>query len=104
MIKEKWENTFFKLEEFTNQLEKAKSHSAIQEFKPLWRIMKSIQLKFVPDLNEELAVKLERIIKTMDIRDVSASAFSEVEATNLLQNFSNTCSIDPDMFGQPNKT
>lgn len=99
MIKEIWVETFYKLEDFTDRLEKAKSHSAIQEFKPLWRIMKSIQLKHVPDVPDELAVKLERIVNGMDIRDVAASAFSEVEATEILQNFSNTCSIDPDSFG-----
>lgn len=81
------------------ELEKVKSHSALQGFKPLWRIMKSIQLKYLPTPPEDVAVRLGRMLDILEIRDVEQSAFSEEEAVKLLTSFGITCSIDPDSFG-----
>lgn len=98
MIKAIWAETFEKLEGFTIELEKAKSTVALVEFKPLWRIMKSIQLRHVPDLAEAQMRKLDKLVQRMEIREVEPSSFTEAEAVGLLQRFCTTCSINPDLM------
>lgn len=93
-----WMETFEKLDSFTNELEKAKSHSALQEFKPLWRIMKSIQLRYLKDIPEVTAKQLAKRMESLGIRDVAPSSFTEAECEKLLSRFNYTCSIDPDSF------
>ncbi|MCY1290576.1 hypothetical protein D9M70_397300 [compost metagenome] len=98
MLNEKWMQTFDQLESFTAELERAKSHQAIQEFKSLWRIMKSIQMKFIPDLSEEYVRKLEHMVVRLDIKDVTPTAYTLEETIEVLYGFYTTCSIDPDLF------
>jgi len=98
MIANLWHETFSQLEEFTKELEKVKSHVALVEIKPIWRILKSIQLKYVPDLNNEVVDRLNKMVQRLDIREVAPSAFSEPEVRTLLTRFKESCGIDPDMF------
>lgn len=98
MLNEKWIETFDKLERFTNELEKAKSYPALQEFKSLWRIMKSVQMKYIVDLPEEYVRKLDAMVSRLDIKEVNPSSFSVQEAVKVLESFGVTCSVDPDLF------
>jgi len=99
MIDQIWKGTFTKLERFTLELEKEKSYVALQDMKPLWRIMKSIQLKYLPTLPEDLTPRLDKMIDRLEIRDVSASAWDEKTAISLMHNLSLSCSIDPVSLG-----
>lgn len=98
MLNEKWIETFDKLESFTNELEKATSYPALQEFKSLWRIMKSVQLKHTVDLPEAYVQKLDFMVNRLDIREVGPSSFTVQEAVKVLESFCVTCSVDPDLF------
>lgn len=99
MIEHIWKGTFNRLEQFTHELEKEKSYVALQEMKPLWRIMKSIQLKYLPTLPEDIALRLDKMIDRLELRDIAASAWDEKTATALMNNLSLSCSIDPVSLG-----
>lgn len=99
MIEQVWYDTFTKLEQFTHELEKAKSHVALSELKPIWRIMKSIQLRYVPIVKECVDVRLEQNLARLEIRDVSASAWTADGAIRLMRNLNMSCSIDPVSLG-----
>lgn len=98
MIEQIWTATFQQLDKFTQELEKVKSHAALQQVKPIWRILKSVQLKYVPALTPEVQHRLDQIMTRLDIRDVEPSAFAVAEVSSLLERFSTSCTIDPDSF------
>lgn len=98
MLEKIWYDTFDKLEKFTHELEKEKSYVAVYELKPLWRVMKSIQLRFIPNLEEKVAQRQNAAIERLDIRDVAPSAFTEAAALSFIKNLGLSCSIDPTKF------
>lgn len=98
MIEEIWYETFQELDSFTQELEKVKSYAALEQVKPIWRILKSVQLKYVPMLKPEVQKRLEQITQRLSIREVAPSAFTTDEAVSLLGRFALSCSIDPDHF------
>lgn len=100
MIEQVWYDTFTKLEQFTHELEKLKSHVALSELKPLWRVMKSIQLRYVEVVTEETAKRLAQVIARLEIRDVAASAWSVESATKFMRNIHTSCSLDPTLLGE----
>lgn len=89
-----WGITFRHLETFTQDLERVKSFSALQGVKPLWRILKSIQLRYVPTLQADVDLALVRTLSRLDIRDVSPSDFTELEAIDIMMRFGSTCALD----------
>jgi hypothetical protein len=91
MIKQLFNDTFDEMEGFTQDLEKEKSVTALIEMKSLWRIMKSVQIKYVKDLDEERLIRLDRIVARLEIKDVVATAFSEHEVVGILTGFKDTC-------------
>lgn len=98
MLNIKWMETFDNLERFTNDLERAKSHRAVNEFKSLWRIMKSIQLKHVTDITEEYSRKLDAMVERLDIKDVTPTTYTLVESIEILFGFYSTCTVDPELL------
>lgn len=101
MIDKTWHNTFLQLERVTLELEKTKSYLGLSEFKPLWRIMKSIQLRYVPHLADDVACKLDLVVQRLEIREVVPTSYSEEEAVGVMERFGFTCEIDPDLFEVP---
>lgn len=99
MIEQVWYDTFSKLEQFTNELEKVKSYVALSELKPLWRIMKSVQLRYIPDVTEEVNVRLTQLLIRLEIRDVGASAWEADAAIKFMRNINMSCSLDPVSLG-----
>lgn len=100
MIEQVWHSTFKNLVEFTIELEKVKRMSALNDLKPVWRIMKSIQLAYVPQLTQETAKVLDIIIDRLEIVDVTPSAWTEKIAIPILKNLDFTCKIDPVALGE----
>ena len=98
MLEKIWYETFQELDSFTQELEKVKSYAALEQVKPIWRILKSVQLKYVPMLKPEVQKRLEQIMQRLSIREVAPSAFTTEEAASLLTRFGMSCSIDPDHF------
>jgi len=98
MIENNWYETFRLVDTFTQELEKVKSYAALEQVKPVWRILKSIQLKYVPTPKAEIAQRLEQVMARLSIREVSPSAFTKTEAVNLLARFAESCGIDPDQI------
>ncbi|MNO21505.1 hypothetical protein D3C76_112790 [compost metagenome] len=103
MITETWHDTFSKLETFTHELEKEKSFVALYELKPLWRIMLSVQLRYIPVLDPALTNRLKQIAERLEIRDVAPSAYPVEVACTLLGNLGYSCSIDPDSFDEEDR-
>ncbi|QTH80426.1 hypothetical protein PA10_00228 [Pseudomonas phage pPa_SNUABM_DT01] len=103
MVAQVWNDTFGKLESFTQELERVKSYVALSELKPLWRIMKSIQLRYLPVLDEDLSRRLEKMIEKLEIQDVTPTAYSEDAARTMLGNLGYSCSIDPDSFDEEDR-
>lgn len=99
MIEQVWYDTFTKLEQFTHELEKVKSYVALSELKPLWRIMKSIQLRYIPVVTDEVSKRLAQVIERLEIRDVGASAWEVNPALTFMRNINMSCSIDPVSLG-----
>jgi hypothetical protein len=99
MIEQVWYDTFSKLEQFTNELEKVKSYVALSELKPLWRIMKSVQLRYIPVVTEEVNVRLTQLLIRLEIRDVGASAWGAPAAIKFMHNIHMSCSLDPVSLG-----
>lgn len=99
MIEQIWHSAFKDLVEFTSELEKIKRSTALSDLKPIWRITKSIQLAYVPQLPVEVAKKLDSIIDRFEILEVTPSAWSEKTAISILKNLSFTCNIDPVALG-----
>lgn len=99
MIEQVWYDTFTKLEQFTHELEKVKSHVALSELKPLWRVMKSIQLRYIEVVSDEASKRLEQVIARLEIRDVAASAWSADSAIKFMRNINMSCSLDPTLLG-----
>lgn len=91
MIKQLFQETFDEMEGFTQDLEKEKSVIALNEIKSLWRIVKSIQMKHVKDLDDERLTRLDRVVVRLGIMDVVATDFSEKEAADILTGFKDTC-------------
>ena len=91
MIKQLFQDTFDEMEGFTQDLEKEKSVFALREIKPLWRIVKSIQMKYVKDLDDDRTARLDRVIARLEIKDVVATDFNEREAVGILTGFKDTC-------------
>lgn len=89
-----WALTFQHLISFTATLEKSHHFAALDSIKPLWRILKSIQLRFVPDITDEDALLLERTLERLRVLDVTPSAFTEKEAAALMVSFGTTCAVD----------
>jgi hypothetical protein len=98
MIENTWYAAFRQLDVFTQELEKVKSYAALDQVKPVWRILKSVQLKYVPTPNAEAAKRLEQIMARLSIREVAPSAFTLGEAVTLLTQFTESCGVDPDQF------
>lgn len=99
MIEQVWYDTFNKLEQFTHELEKVKSQCALSELKPLWRIMKSVQLRYIPIVTEEVSNRLHQVITRLEIRDVAASAWDVDGAIKFMRNINMSCSLDPVSMG-----
>ncbi|MNM23080.1 hypothetical protein D3C81_334700 [compost metagenome] len=99
MIEQVWYDTFSKLEQFTHELEKVKSYTALNELKPLWRIMKSVQLRYIPIVTEEATNRLNQVISRLEIRDVAASAWEAPSAIAFMRNINMSCSLDPVSLG-----
>lgn len=99
MIEQVWYDTFNKLEQFTHELEKVKSYVALSELKPLWRIMKSVQLRYIPIVTEEVGNRLHQVITRLEIRDVGASAWDADAAIKFMRNINMSCSLDPVSLG-----
>lgn len=99
MIEKVWYDTFAKLEQFTHELEKTKSHSALSELKPIWRIMKSVQLRYIPVVEAGVSVRLDQAVTRLEIRDVAPSAWTAEGAIRLMRNLNMSCSIDPVSLG-----
>lgn len=99
-IRDIFHQTFEDFLTFTRELEKAKSYPALREIAPMWRVIKSIQLKHVPSLDEEVETKLEHLLERLEIRDVVATSFSEDDATRILVRVGISTTIDPDLFDQ----
>lgn len=98
MIENTWYAAFRQLDVFTQELEKVKSYAALEQMKPVWRILKSVQLKYVPTPNAEASKRLEQIMTRLSIREVQPSAFNVEEVTALLTQFTESCGVDPDQF------
>lgn len=98
MVAQVWNDTFDKLESFTHELEKVKSYVALAEIKPLWRIMRSVQLRYLPQLDDDRQRRLEKMIERLEIMEVTPTAYSEEAARTMLGNLGYSCSIDPDSF------
>jgi hypothetical protein len=90
--------TFDQLEKFTAELELVKSQHALQEFKSLWRIMKAIQLKYIPDLPSDYAVKQDAMLARLDIKDVEPTEYTTEQTIQIMEGFYSTCTIDPDLL------
>ncbi|MNC46222.1 hypothetical protein D3C75_952310 [compost metagenome] len=103
MVAQVWNDTFDKLESFTHELEKVKSYVALNELKPLWRIVKSIQLRYLSDIDETRGSRLEKMIERLEIRDVTPTAYPEQAAEQLLTNLAYSCAIDPDSFDEEDR-
>ncbi len=93
-IQSVWTITLRHLETFTQDLERVRSFAALQGVKPLWRILKSIQLRYIPTLDEETEVTLSRALTRLDVRDVAPSDFTELEAIDVMMRFGSTCALD----------
>jgi len=98
VINDTWQATFDQLEHFTVELEKVKSYVALVQIKPVWRILKSVQLKYLPDLGGDVRARLDRMVERLEIQGVSATSFTEHEVESLLLRFKESCGIDPDQF------
>lgn len=99
MVRELWVSTFLKLEEFSSELEKAQPYSRAMELKPVWRIIKSIQLRHVPDPDPSIKERLDRTVKRMEIVSIASSGLNEAEAIAFLRNIMTTCTVDPETMG-----
>ncbi len=93
-ITEVWVITLGHLETYTQVLERDKSFAALEGIKPLWRIMKSIQLKYLPILDQAYDEPLQRHLTRLGIRDITPSALTEREAMDLMVRFGTMCAVD----------
>lgn len=91
MIQEVFNRAFDEVEGFTYDLEKEKSSCALVAMKPVWRIIKSIQLRYCPNLDSDRMIRLGRMIDRLEIRDVTPTDFTEKEAAQIMQNFADSC-------------
>ncbi|MNP89112.1 hypothetical protein D3C85_15120 [compost metagenome] len=91
MIQTLFDEAFDEIEGFTHDLEKEKSSNAINEMQSIWRIVKSIQLRYRPDLDPDRLSRLDRLIGQMGIGHVAETSFTEKEARTTLNRFKDTC-------------
>lgn len=89
-----WGLTFRHLLSFTETLERSHHFAALASVKPLWRILKSIQLRYVPTLADDDQQLLERTLDRLNVVDVAPSTFTEKEASALMVSFGSTCALE----------
>lgn len=99
MVSELWVSTFLKLEEFSSELERLHPYSSTMELKPLWRIIKSIQLRYVPTPDPTIEERLDRMVNRLEIVGVGSSGLDEHEAVDFLRNIMTTCTVNPETLG-----
>lgn len=91
MIRKVFEDAFDEIEGFTQDLEKEKSFGALQEMKSVWRIVKSIQLRYCLDVDPDRLSRLDRTIDRLEIQAVAETDYSEKEAELTLRRFKDAC-------------
>lgn len=89
-----WCDTFKELVEFTTDLEREESTEALSAVTPLWRIMKAVQLRYVPTLDEEVERLLEDTLGRLGVYMVAPTPYGVNEVAVILTNVGVNVAID----------